>query len=68
MLMVMIDHEKIQKIFVLLKYLSSFFRSEEMPLTNCKIHVELTWNNDCVMYGGDTYTGGDNVNNRETTF
>ena len=39
-----------------------------MPLINCKIHVELTWNNDCVMYGADTYAGGDNVNNRETTF
>ena len=39
-----------------------------MPLTDCKIHLEPTWNNDCVMYDADTYAGGDNVSNRETTF
>ena len=39
-----------------------------MPLINCKIHLELNWNNDCVMYGADTYAGGDNDNDRETTF
>ena len=39
-----------------------------MPLINWKIHLELNWNNNCVMYGADTYAGGDNVNNRETTF
>ena len=55
------------KIVVPLKYLS-IFRSLEMPLINCKIHIELNWNNDCVMYGADTYAGGDNANNRETTF
>ena len=41
---------------------------KKMPLINCKIHLELNWNNDCVMYGADTYAGGDNVNNREATF
>ena len=56
------------KIVVPLKYLSNFFRSLEMPLINCKIHLELNWNNYCVMYGADTYAGGDNVNNREKTF
>ena len=56
------------KIVVSLKFVSNFFRSLEMPLINCKIHLELTWNNNCVMYGADTYAGGDNVNNRETTF
>ena len=56
------------KIVVPLKYLSNFFRSLEMPLNNCKIHLELNWNNNCVMHGADTYVGGDNVNNRETTF
>ena len=55
------------KIVVPLKYLSIFFRSLEMPLINCKIHLELNWNNNCVMYGADTYAGGDNVNIRETT-
>ena len=38
-----------------------------MPLIACKIHLELNWNNNCVMYGADTYAGGDNANNRETT-
>ena len=56
------------KIAASLKYLSNFFRSLEMPLINCKIHFELHWNNNCVMYGADTYAGGDNANNRETTF
>ena len=39
-----------------------------MPLINCKIHLELSWNNNCVMYGADTYAGGDNANNREAIF
>ena len=56
------------KIVVSLKYLSNFFRSQEMPLINCKIHLELNWNKYCVIYGADTYNGGDNANNRETTF
>ena len=55
-------------IVVPLKYLSNFFRSLEMSLINCKIHLELKWNNNCVMYGANTYAGGDNANNRETTF
>ena len=38
-----------------------------MPLVNCKIRLELNWNNYCVMYGADTYAGGDN-NNREATY
>ena len=41
------------KIVVPLKYLSIFFRSLEMPLINCKIHLELNWKNNCVMYGPD---------------
>ena len=51
-----------------LKYLSNYFRSLELPLINCKIHLELNWNNNCVMYGADTYAGGDNANDRETKF
>ena len=53
------------KIVVPLIYLSNFFRSLEMLFINCKIHLELNWNNDCVMYGADTYAGSDNANNRE---
>ena len=32
-----------------LKYLSNFWRSLEMPLISCKIHLELNWSKDCVM-------------------
>ena len=39
-----------------------------MSLINSKIHRELNWTNNCVMHGADTYAGGDNANNRETTF
>ena len=56
------------KIIEPLKYLSNFFRSLEMPLSNCKIHLELNWNDNCVMYGANINAGGDNANNRETTF
>ena len=55
------------KIVVPLKYLPNFFRSQEMPLISCKIHLELNWNNNCLMHGADTYAGGDNANDREIT-
>ena len=41
------------KIAVALKYLSNFFRSLEMPLINCKIHLELNWTKDCVLSSDD---------------
>ena len=37
------------KTAVLLNYLSNFWRSLEMPLINCKIHLELNWSKDCLM-------------------
>ena len=37
------------QILVPLCYVSSFFRSLEMPLINCKIHLELTWNKNFIM-------------------
>ena len=37
------------KLAVPLKYLSNFWRSLEMPLINCKIHLELNWSENCVM-------------------
>ena len=49
------------KIVVPLKYSSNFFRSLVMLLINCKIHLELSWKNNCVMS-----TVGDNDN--KTTF
>ena len=39
-----------------------------MPLINCKIHLKLNWNNNCVICGADTYADGDNADNREKTF
>ena len=39
-----------------------------MPLINCKVHLELNWTKNCVVYGANTYVGGDNDNNRATTF
>ena len=56
------------KVVVPLRYLSNFWQSLETPLINCKIHLELSWEKDCVMYGVDSYDGGDNDNNREITF
>ena len=40
------------KVVVPLKYLSNFFRSLEMPLINCKIKLNLTWKNECVLSTG----------------
>ena len=37
------------KLVVPLKYVSSFFRSLEMPLVNCKIDLKLTWHKDCMI-------------------
>ena len=37
------------KIVVPLKCLSNFFGSLEMPLINCKIHLDLSWSKSCVM-------------------
>ena len=38
------------KIAVPLKYLSNFWRLLEIPLVNCKIHLELNWSKDCAMF------------------
>ena len=48
------------KIVVPLKYLSNFFRSSEMSLINCEIHLELNWTKDCVLSSAD--------NNAKTSF
>ena len=37
------ETKKEVKIAVLLKYLSNFWRSLEMPLTNCKVELSLKW-------------------------
>ena len=37
------------KVVVSLKYLSNFFRSLEMPLINCKIKLNLTYEKMCII-------------------
>ena len=41
------------KIVVPLKYLRNFLISLEMPLINCKIHLELNWTEHCVLSSAD---------------
>ena len=44
------------KIAVPLKYLSNFWRSLEMPLNNCKIHLKFRWDKDCIISTTDEAT------------
>ena len=37
------------EIMVLLKYLSNFWRTLEMPLINCEVNFILTWSSNCVL-------------------
>ena len=37
------------EIIVLLKYLTSFWKTLEMPLINCDVDLSLTWSKDCVI-------------------
>ena len=37
------------KIVLPLKYLSNFWRSLEMPLSNCKVKLSLTWYENCIL-------------------
>ena len=48
-------------IAVLLKYLSNFWRSLEMPLINCKVELKLKWIKYCVL----SAPGNDNDNNND---
>ena len=43
------NYVKDTKIVVPLEYLSNFWRSLEMPLINCKVHLELNWIEDCIL-------------------
>ena len=45
------------KLVVPLKYGSSFFRSLEMPLVNCKVDLELTWHKDCMVFSANAAAG-----------
>ena len=41
------------KIAVPLKYLSSFWKSLEMPLVNCKVELSLKWYKNCILSSED---------------
>ena len=43
-----------------------FRKSLEMALINCKIHLELNWSKDCVMFGSNDYDADDDANNNTT--
>ena len=49
------------EIIVLLKYLSNFWRTLEMPLINCEVNLILIWSSTCVLIA----TG---VQNQAATF
>ena len=42
-------NEKDVEILVLLKYLSNFWRTLEMPLINCEVNLIFTWSSTCVI-------------------
>ena len=43
------DGTEAVKLMVPLKYLNNFWRTLEIPLTNCKIYLILTWSANCVI-------------------
>ena len=44
------------KIAVILKYLSNFWRSLQMPLINCKVELKLKWYERCLLTAANTAT------------
>ena len=46
---------KDSEIVVPLKYLSKFWRSLEMPLINCKVHLKLNWIEDCILSSNENF-------------
>ena len=46
------DDTKAVEIMVPLKYLSNFWRTLEMPLTNCEISLQLKWSRSCIIVAG----------------
>ena len=54
------DIENVE-IMIPLKYLSTFWRTLEMPFINCKVELTLTWSENCVIIST-------NVANQNPTF
>ena len=55
------NYTKDVEIMVPSKYLSSFWRTFEMPLINCEINLDLNWSENCVIVAT-------NVANKGATF
>ena len=55
----------IAQISMLLKNISSFFRSLELPLINTKLHLKLSWTENCIM---NNVGANDNDDNNTNTF
>ena len=55
---------------MLLKYLSNFRRSLEMPLINCQVELKLKWTKYCVLSAGGYENDNDDdndINNNNNT-
>ena len=50
-------------IVVLLKHLSNFWRSLEMPLINCKVELKFRWTNHCAFSANGDDNDDANSNN-----
>ena len=46
-----------------IKYLSNFWTSLEIPLTNCKVELKLKWTKSCVLTANGNDNDNDNDNN-----
>ena len=58
------DGTKSAEIMAPLKYLSSFWRTLEMPLINCEINLILTWSTNCVIVLADVCKSKCNICNK----
>ena len=57
-----INTKAIKKSLVLLKNLSNFWRTLDIPLINCKINLFLTWSEKCVLTSKATRDADPDVN------
>ena len=56
------------KVAVLLKYLSNFWRSLEIPLINCKVEISLNWIENCVLTTAEVGANADTTGVNSATF
>ena len=56
------------KVAILLKYLSNFWRSLEIPLINCKVEISLNWIENCVLTTAEVGANADTTGVNSATF